>query len=242
MTTTPVEPTIPQTVSLSSVDELRMQAQRLGLTWDLRAATVAETSGAYTPYVPRIIPDGDTTESAGITATSFIGGVAPNMRVMVMYVPPVGAYIVGNIKPSDTQVYSKGGFSTHPTGITNVEQVMETYAKFTIRARAAYRWELGAAILSGNTTTTRFYLRKTNLAGASLGQTAYWLGIGLAPAPFNHLNYFANVTDADIIVNIVLTAVSSVSSSWLGSVDYPRFSNIQYAGPAVEYPFAVAVS
>lgn len=242
MSTTPVEPTIPQTVTLSSVDELREQAQRLGLTWDLRAATVAETTGSFSPYNARIIPDGDTSDSDGITAVSFMGGVAVNMRVMVMHVPPVGSYMIGSVNSEDFQHYERGGFVGHPTGITNVEQVMETFPQFVIRAKAAYRWQVGNALLAGTTSFTRFYLRKTNVAGASMGQSAYWVGVGLAPAPLSHVAYFVNNTDADIVTTIVCTAVSTTTSTWLGSVDQPRFVSIQYVGPAVEYPFAVAVT
>lgn len=243
MTTTPVEPTVTQTVSLSSVDELLNQARRLGLTWDLRAATVAETTGSYTPYVPRVVPDGDTDDSRGIIATSFVGGVAPTMRVMVMYVPPAGAYIVSTFDPTQVQRYEIGSRTSHSTSMTTTETVMETFRNFTVLPGAAYRIEIGGWLLAASGTFTIFRIRNTSTAGQSLNATAFINGIGLAQAPLTYFGYFVNRTDAPIITNLVLTGVTNTASStWGADSERPRYVSIQYAGPAVEYPSAVGIT
>lgn len=242
MTTTPVEPTIPQTISLSSVSELQTQAQRLGLTWDLRAATVAESSGAFTAYVPRIVLDGDSNQSAGTTAVSFIGGVAEGMRVMVMFVPPVGAYIVGTFNPVQMQRFEIGAQTSHGTTITTTETVMETFPSFTVLAGAAYRIEIGGWILAAPSTFTFFRIRKSTVGGQSLYSTPVIPGISLAQGVMQQWGYFVNRGTDPIISDIVFTAVTNTSTStWSADVERPRYVSLQYVGPAVEYPSAVGI-
>lgn len=239
----PVEPTLPQTISLSSVDELRAQAQRLGLTWDLRAATVTEVSGAFSAYVPRIDLDGDDAESVGITAVSFIGGVAVGMRVMVMFVPPVGSYIIGTFNPEQTQRYEIGSQTSHSTSITTVETVLETFDAFTVLPGAAYRVEVDGWLLAATTTFTIFRLRKTNVVGQSLSASDAFPGGSLTQAPMRHVGYFVNRTTDAMISDLVLTGVTLVSSStWGADSERPRYVSIQYCGPAVEYPSAVGIT
>lgn len=238
----PVEPTIPQTVALSSVDELRAQAHRLGMVWDLRAATVAETSGAFTAYVPRIDLDGDDDDSAGVTAVSFIGGVAVGMRVMVVFVPPTGNYIIGSFNPAQTQRYEIGSLTSHGTTITTTETVMETFASFTAMPGAAYRVEVDGYLLAAATTFTVFRIRKTSTAGQSLTASDAFPGGSLTQGPMRHVGYFVNRTGVPIFANLVLTAVTlSSTSSWGGDSERSRYVSIQYCGPAVEYPSAVGI-
>jgi hypothetical protein len=239
----PVEPTLPQTVSLSSVSELRDQAQRLGLVWVLRPATVAETTGAFTAWVPRIDLDGDLDTSAGITAVSFIGGLAVGMRVMVVFIPPTGYYIVGTINPVQTQRYEIGAFTSHATTITTTETVMETFTAFSVLPGAAYRVEVGNGLLAATTAFTRFRLRKTNTAGQTLTASASFPGIGLAIAPMYYVGYFRNNTGAPITTNLVLTAVTlSGTSTWYADAETQRFVSLTYAGPAVNYPSAIGIT
>lgn len=242
MTTMPVEPTVPQTVSLGSVDELRQQASRLGLTWDLRAATIAETTSSYTPYIPRIDLDGDDNLSGGITAVSFIGGLAVNMRVMVMFVPPVGAYIIGAFNPAQTQRYEIGAQTNHGTTITTVDTVLETFEAFRVLPGAAYRVEVDGWLLAAPTTFTIFYIHKGNIAGQQLSASDAFPGVGLGQAPMRHVGYFVNRSTDEFIEDIVLSAQTfSSTSTWSADSARPRYVSIQYCGPAVEYPSAVGI-
>lgn len=239
---TPIEPTIPQTVALASLDELRTQAGRLGLTWDLIAGTVVETSTAFTARVPRVQLDGDV-DGTGITAVAFTQPVAVGMRVMIMFVPPLGYYIVGLINPDDTQRYEIGALTNHGTGLSTTEVILETFTQFKVLSGAAYRLEIDGWILAASTTFTYFRLRKTNLAGLSLNASDVWPGIGFGQAPFRHVGYFKNITGDTIVTDLVLTGLTTTSTStWGADAERPRYVSIQYAGPAVEYPSAVAIA
>lgn len=66
------------------INELRVQAKRLGLIWELRPATVIGRN--------MVIQDGDV---QAISAISLIGDTYVGSRVMCMIVPPDGTFIVG---------------------------------------------------------------------------------------------------------------------------------------------------
>lgn len=70
--------------AVDAVSEIKNNAQRLGLTWTLRPATMVSASTGTA--------DGDT-ETVGVT--SLIGVLSPNVRVMLMQVPGGGNYAVG---------------------------------------------------------------------------------------------------------------------------------------------------
>lgn len=85
------------------IEALLQNAGRLGLTWSLNLATVAEVPTALNPAT-MCIYDGD---SASIGMTSMIGYLPIGARVWVIKVPPSGNYIVGttdltNVLPSAT--------------------------------------------------------------------------------------------------------------------------------------------
>lgn len=240
--TTPVEPTLNQSVSLASVDELVSQARRLGIVWDLRPGVVQRAPGAQGPYDPLVALDGDDVVSE-IQVSSLVGGVAPGMRVMVMLVPPVGNYIIGILSTSVLKRFEKGALTSHGTTITTVETVMETIPDFVVLAGAAYRYEIDGYLLAATTTLTRFRVRKNTVGGQSLGASDAWPGLSLTQAPFRHVGYFRNVTRATITADIVLTAFTlSSTSTWGADSELPRYVSIQYAGPAIEYPSAVGIT
>ena len=66
-------------------------ANRLGLTWQLRLARVTEGDD---PFAVSALYDGDSTE---IDMVSMIGALLPDTRVYVIQVPPAGNFIVGLI-------------------------------------------------------------------------------------------------------------------------------------------------
>lgn len=239
-TPAPVEPALPQTVSLASVDELIAQARRLGLTWGMRPGLVIDTSAAGGPYNPHVQLDGDD-ENTTIIAPSLVGGLAVGMRVMVQFVPPSGNYVVGIISSASTQRYEKGAFTSHGTTLTTTETVLETFSRFSLLSGAAYRVEVDGWLLAANTTFTYFRLRETNAAGQILTASDAFPGVGIIQAPMRHVGYFINNTGTQI-TDLVLTGqtVSSTSTWSADNTGRPRYVSIQYAGPAVEYPFAVA--
>lgn len=95
-----------------SVKELLRQAKQLGLVWGFRAATVIKTSAAYNQIDCSSRYDGDILD---VPTSSLVGAVVENERVMVLYVPPNGNYIVGRLNPHPkilaiTQVTTAGTY------------------------------------------------------------------------------------------------------------------------------------
>lgn len=79
----------------TALSEFMSQAQRLGIVWSLRLATVTGNIDVIqNTSATRIVLDGD---DARITANSLIGRLAGTTRVFVMFVPPAGSYIIGRI-------------------------------------------------------------------------------------------------------------------------------------------------
>lgn len=90
--------------SEAAVQALVNNAERLGLTWDLKPATVQRSNPL------EILMDGD---DANIGATSMIGPVGPGQRVYVLVVPPSGLFVVGvpglpSVSCLDSQVLLSG--------------------------------------------------------------------------------------------------------------------------------------
>jgi hypothetical protein len=70
---------------------IQSNASRLGLTWDLRMATVQEGSN---PAAVLAVLDGDT---AIVAMVSMIGALPKNQRVYVDVLPPSGLFICGYV-------------------------------------------------------------------------------------------------------------------------------------------------
>lgn len=89
----------------AALSEFMAQAQRLGITWSMRLATVTgDITFIQTATSTRIVLDGD---DARITANSLIGRLAGTTRVFVLFVPPAGAYIIGRLDAGNaTQPYT----------------------------------------------------------------------------------------------------------------------------------------
>ncbi len=75
-----------QDLAVAQVQAIIENAQKLGLVWILRQATIVDDSPILATQ------DGDTEP---ISHTSIIGTVASGQRVWVLVVPPSGNYIVG---------------------------------------------------------------------------------------------------------------------------------------------------
>lgn len=84
----------PQQIS-AGIDEVKENADRLGLTWTLRPGTIAAPTTAGSNACA-VTMDGD---SSPIPAFSMAGDVAAGFRVYVLRVQPEGTYIAGIIGP-----------------------------------------------------------------------------------------------------------------------------------------------
>lgn len=105
---------VPQQVGLG-IEELVAAAERLGLKWRLRPGTVVRYTGSATDTP--VYLDGD--EGVETRAQSLIGTLTAFDRVMVMFVPPQGIYVIGrpgNGNPApNTQVKYKTADETVTT-------------------------------------------------------------------------------------------------------------------------------
>jgi hypothetical protein len=78
-----------QTLALSIV----ANAERLGLIWKLRPATVVAPAVTGTD---RVIIDGDD-QSVPVRVTSLVGTLTAAQRVMVLITPPSGLHVIGRV-------------------------------------------------------------------------------------------------------------------------------------------------
>ncbi len=78
-------------LEMARIKAIQDNAQRLGLTWQLRLATVLPNTTGTANSSP-VVMDGDT---AAIDAVSMIGPLQGGMRVYVITSPPAGNHIVG---------------------------------------------------------------------------------------------------------------------------------------------------
>lgn len=107
----PLAPITPSTDLLTTPAlALASDADRLGLTWKLRPATVMD-GGDPTGILLQI--DGDTVPMNGY---SLIGPLQVGARVMCALVPPSGTYIVGYVGAAGTETVA-GARATDTTGI-----------------------------------------------------------------------------------------------------------------------------
>lgn len=77
--------------SAGIAEEIRGNAGRLGMQWQILSGTVQEANSA-TNLFARVRLDGDAADSK---AWSMVGAVLAGDRVSIIKVPPEGAYIVG---------------------------------------------------------------------------------------------------------------------------------------------------
>ena len=108
---------ISETDTAAVIQTVQDNARRLGLSWDLTMAKVAQSSGAD-PTNVSVIFDSDA-DSGAVTAglISMVGVLAPGARVFVITVPPAGNYIVG-VAGAGPKLIAYGRRSAAKSGIT----------------------------------------------------------------------------------------------------------------------------
>jgi len=153
-TDNPPHPPVAQPTTAKSIKE---NATRLGLTWQLRSATVqanfidgtgnstVTTSGA----VP-IVYDGD---SVPLTAVSLIGIPAGASRVMCIQVPPSGNYIIGNMMgfvPSQLVLRAQldgsavASLTTSPVAVVGMDTEFQLTGSYFWKAEVFYDFSVSA--------------------------------------------------------------------------------------------------
>lgn len=156
--------------SLLSVgaESLVLNAQRLGLVWTLRRATVdAGISGDFVTAKY----DGD---EAAITMVTMIGALAKGTRVYAIGVPPAGNYVVGRADPLSLRHV----FNRQDTASTTAST---TYANLTNIAGVAF-----IAPESG-IVTIHYTALSTNNTATGGSQITPWVGTGLTVGAGNEV-------------------------------------------------------
>lgn len=139
------------------------RAERLGLKWHLRPATVTNPTLAG---APQIIYDGDT---VAIRAVSLIGPVVEGDRVMALISPPAGNHIVGWVGdggPQGTIAYversTSSTASASPQGVLRLDAV-------PLKAGRRYRFRTSHLLI---TSTVANDVGTARLAMTTDGTTA----------------------------------------------------------------------
>lgn len=126
---------VPDLISIGT-QEMADTAKRLGLTWTLRPALVVVAKPLTIVY------DGDIGQ-VPIGAESLIGYLGVGARVMVMFVPPSGNFIIGNTTVGDLMrpTWLEYAVATADTNLSTVEAVIPGLL-FTIKTTTQQtRWE-----------------------------------------------------------------------------------------------------
>jgi hypothetical protein len=119
-------------------------ADRMGLQWKLRPATVHSSSDVDSIRVP-IVMDADDTV---MTAVSMVGAVAIGARVYIMRVPPAGNYIVGYLgtnlsRPGDLMATPiETSSDGTPTAGGTTEIIDSVLGEYTFEAQEGVRYKL----------------------------------------------------------------------------------------------------
>ena len=132
--------------STAAVQAVTENASRLGLTWDLRPATVR----AVDPITGiTVIIDGDFTP---VAATSMVGTVYFGQRVYVILVPPGGVFIAGVASGGWIDISSGfciGAGITNPTkGSGSTYRAAYQLANGTVHF--SFSWQIGAGFAAGS--------------------------------------------------------------------------------------------
>lgn len=195
----------------ATVQAIQANAERLGLTWQIRPATVSDGTS---PSAVSAICDGDTV-SIGMVST--IGPLAAGIRVYVLQVPPSGHFIIGLVAPASViagYMYcdgmgfiasTAGGEVAVPAGSWTSEGV------FSFSPGYVYQIEIAPGLnpSTANALWARVRVREgsASTTGAVLMAPFMWLYAGAANSGFSSIivGYVQNPTVSMISTQLSLT-------------------------------------
>ena len=216
-----------------------VNAQRLGLVWLMRLATVEDGAD---PNAVSATYDGD---SEPITMFSTIGPFQTGDRAYVIQVPPAGNYIIGG-----QNVVIPGGLaalisSTTGSGAIGAETVILTSPDMQWQTGRAYEVIAQSQPAGSIANNTALYsIRRTNLAGTVLATWAAQMNNtpGVSDTVLSR-TIIRNNTSINIAENIVLTlaAVGGGTITDGAGATQVRYMEVRDAGAASSYPNAVQI-
>jgi hypothetical protein len=202
---------------MAGITALLTEARRLGLVWGLRPAT-AQGDGNY-------IYDGD---QEPIKAVNLITPVSAGYRVMIMFVPPSGNYVVGELSPPPRGrgLFIETSETTSSPAVGTSESTVLSILQVSFPAGRAYEFKVSGGIFStvagalayfrirnGSALLGEFYRQRTE--GGSVMTQDMSLLAGTVPGD--------GVITADINLNMFISPASGVNTvSHFGSTDRPR--------------------
>ena len=221
-------------VEVAASQELVAGADRLGLQWQLRPATVLRIVDASSVLA---VYDGDTEP---VPMIQLVGGVGPNDRVYAMFVPPQGNYIISlPAHQYNTDIITTDVAATQTTvGAAELDLTRLSWPAMTLRANHLYRWDINI-ITTMNVLAVQEYefrLRSgTALTGTLLAGILHWNQSSVNGQWASGHQYFVPVTD---MVTTLFTSVIRNSGVNTLTVFYDQFSggsrttcSIRYLGP-----------
>lgn len=159
-------------------------ADRLGLKWSLRPASV---SGGANVTAISLVLDGDGTL---VNAYSLIGPLSSAARVMVMVVPPSGLYVIGYVGEQsivNSQVFRYVPAS--PQSATGTTLTTLVGASFTFTKRASYSSLQLRLSTAGRATTagaTYAAVVAANFNGTPFEVTTLFFSVAETHLAFSH--------------------------------------------------------
>lgn len=161
------------------VRELAAQSRRLGLTWGLRPATVTGTVGSPTTATY----DGDDVE---IRVTSLVGSLYVGQRVMVMFVPPAGNFVIGSLSVQQRGTIIARADRSSSTSTTTTELAAVSLSKIPVIAGVGYQVMCSNLIMDSsvnNDVVFALLRHTTDGSTAGLGSVVFGGVKGVAGAP-----------------------------------------------------------
>jgi hypothetical protein len=215
-------------------------ADRLGLTWSLRLATVTGKNGEF--VTARY--DGD---SAGIDMVSMIGPVAASSRVYVLKVPPSGNFIVGTTQPVTVAVCLGANASDDGTLATSSGSEVavpsaswDTEPVYSLQDNRIFKVTITGARLYTAIGVSQIKVRKgaattsgTELCRAEIEDEVAGIGAGVN---LDHVGWFANTSGDAVNTALSLTIIRATGSgnhSLFGDGVRPMIMTVEDCGPAV---------
>lgn len=214
------------------------RASRLGLMWRLRPATVVSVAADGTI---RAVYDGDTVP---IRVVSMVGPVTVGARVMVVKSPPSGNHIVGWAGPPALGVGPDGLAWAENNSPAVTAQTVVLSVPMVLRARTAYRVELGGGVSSSAAGVQPLF--RLMRAGSPAVQITEFYRFRTEGGPVMNcdaLRYIKRDADTDLSTTIQLTLEANTGTvTHIGAPGRPRYLQITACGEAVKFPHAVAVT
>jgi hypothetical protein len=187
------------------VQAVQDNAQRLGLTWQLQFATVADGT---VPAAAVVTLDSDAL-SVPAQAVSLVGAIPAGERVAVMSVPPDGMYVIGrpNAPVEDPVVYIDGASTVTSAGGITTEVAILTITNFLFEAGRAYKFEIRTDVTSSNATNNALWrIRRSSVGGAVLGAGVWALRSAVGGSnDWGSDMVVRNTTASDVTDNAVFT-------------------------------------